>query len=193
MRKFYEKLVALLTPIVRFLYPYRLTVRGELPEGAALVCANHSSDIDPVLVAIIFGKRHFLRFMAKAELFKVPVIGWIVKKVGAFPADRDGQDVNALRTSIQILKSGEKLMLFPEGTRVSEDDAVAAKAGAVRLASKHNVPIVPVFISRDKHLFRKFDICIGEPYFVGRIPRGDFPKAAEELMEKIAELNPEAK
>ena len=84
-------------------------------------------------------------------------------------------------------------MLFPEGTRVSTDDAVAAKTGAVRLAARHNVPIVPIFISRDKHIFHRFDVCVGESYTLEKIKRSEYPQAAEQLMEKIAAMNPEKK
>ncbi|MGI6029411.1 MAG: lysophospholipid acyltransferase family protein [Candidatus Heteroscillospira sp.] len=193
MNKFYRFIVALLSPLVKLVYPYRLTVHGELPRGAAVVCANHSSYIDPVLVAVIFGKNNYLRFMGKVELFRIPLLGAFLRKLGAFPVDREGGDIEALRTSIDVLKSGSKLMLFPEGTRVSDDDAVAAKTGAVRLASRHKVPIVPVFISRDKRIFRKFDVCVGESYNLDKLPRSEYPAAAEELMDKIAAMNPEKK
>lgn len=191
MSKFYAVLVSILTPLVHLIFPYRLTKHAELPEGAAIICANHSSYIDAVIVAIVFGRKNHLRFMGKAELFNIPVIGWIITKIGALSADRDGKDVNALRQSIQILKEHGKLMLFPEGTRVSDDDASAAKVGAVRLASKHNAPIVPVYISRDKKAFRRFDVCVGEPYLIGRVPREEFPNEAERLMNKISELRPQ--
>ena len=191
MNRFYCFIVNLLSPLVRLVYPYRLHIEGELPEGGAVICANHSSYIDPVLIAVIFGPRNYLRFMGKIELFHIPFLGWFLRKLGAFPVDRSGGDIEALRTSIDVLKSGHKLMLFPEGTRVSSDDAVAAKTGAVRLAARHNVPIVPIFISRDKRPFHRFDICVGESYVLGKIPRNEYPAAAEQLMERIAAMNPE--
>lgn len=191
MNRLYRFIVILLSPLVRLVYPYRLTQRGQLPEGPAVICANHSSYIDPVLVAVIFGPRNYLRFMGKIELFRIPVLGWFLRCLGAFPVDRSGSDIEALRTSIEVLKSGNKLMLFPEGTRVSADDAVAAKTGAVRLAARHNVPIVPIFISRDKRIFHKFDVCVGESYTLDKIKRSEYPAAAEQLMDRIAAMNPE--
>jgi len=191
--KFYSNFIAIVAPIVRFFYPYRLTGDAALPEGAAVVCANHSSFIDPFLVAIVFGHKNYMRFMGKVELFNTPFIGWLCRKLGGIPVDRDGSDIEAFRASVEVLKTGNKLMLFPEGTRVSTDDAVAAKTGAVRLAARHDAKIIPVYISREKHLFRKFDVCIGEAYTLGKIKRSEYAAAAEELMDKIAAMNPEKK
>lgn len=193
MNNFYRWVVIILSPLVKLVYPYRLTIKGELPQGAAIICANHTSYIDPVLIAIVFGKGHYMRFMAKIELFKIPFLGWFLKKLGVFSVDREGKDIDALRTSIDVLKSGNKLMLFPEGTRVSEGDAVAAKTGAVRLASRHDVPIIPIFISSEKRMFRKSTICVGESYSLGKIPRSEYAQAAEDLMAKITEMRPEGK
>ncbi len=191
MTKTYAMLVAFLTPFINIFYPFRLSGNLKLPEGAAIIAANHSSNIDPILVAMVIGKNNYVRFMAKSQLFRIPIAGKILMKIGAISADRDGKDVNALRLSMQTLKEGYRLMLFPEGTRVSDENG-EAKTGAVRLASRNNAPIIPIFISREKKLFRKYDVCIGEPYSVGKISRDEYETAADELMRKIAELNPEA-
>ncbi len=191
MNKYYSFLVTVLSPLVRLVYPYRLTGSAKLPEGAAVICANHSSYIDPVLIAVIFGARNYITFMGKIELFRVPVLGWLLRKLGVISVDRDASDIDALRKSVNVLKGGGRLMLFPEGTRVSEDDAVAAKTGAVRLASRHGAPIVPIFISRDKRAFHRFDVCIGEPIELGKLPHSEYAAAAERLMDGIAAMNPE--
>lgn len=193
MNKFYTNVVNFLTPIVKLVYPYRLKKIGELPEGAAIICANHSNNIDGILLAVVFGGTNYIRFMAKKEIFKMPVLGWIAKNVGALSVDRDGSDINALRESIKILKNNGKLMMFPEGTRADDDDAIAAKAGAVKLASKYGAPVLPVYISRNKKLFRKFDVCIGEAYVIPKLPREELEAAADDMMKKIAAMNTEAK
>lgn len=193
MNKFYATVVAILTPLVKLIYPYRLTQYGSLPEGATIICANHSSFVDGILIAVIFGGKNYIRFMAKKSIFETPFIGWIARNVGAIAADRDGKDVNALRESIKVLKENGRLMLFPEGTRVDDGDAAAAKAGAVKLASKYGVPVLPIFISRNKKLFRKYDICIGEAYVIEKLPRDQLSAAADEMMVKISQMNPEAK
>lgn len=193
MNRFYTNFVKMLTPLVRLLYPYRLKQYGQLPEESAIICANHSSYIDAILLAVIFGGENYIRFMAKKEIFNMPVLGWIAKHVGALSVDRDGSDINVLRESMDILKNGGKLMMFPEGTRAEDDDAVAAKAGAVTLASRFAAPVLPVYISRNKKLFHKFDICIGEAYVIPRMRRGELDTAADDMMKKIAAMNTEAK
>ena len=83
-------------------------------QGKAIICCNHRAAFDPVLLAIISPR--FIHFMAKKELFDIPVLGWLITKVGAFPVDRQISDINAVKTAMQILKSGDKLLIFPEGT-----------------------------------------------------------------------------
>ena len=164
---------------------------GNRPEGGVMVCANHSSMLDPLLIAVAFGRNEHLRFMAKKELFTVPVVGKLITGAEAFPVDRGNNDLSAIRTALRFLKSGCKVMLFPEGTRVSADDAVAAKNGAISLASRTGVPVVPVYLGREKRLFRKTELVIGEPYLLGRIPREEYEMRAGELMDKIYELGTE--
>ena len=85
------------------------------------------------------------------------------------------------------VRAGEKVGIFPEGTRVSTDGAVVAKPGAVRIAAKLRVPVVPVFVSRRKWIFRKVKIVIGEPIVISANTE-DFQLATNELMEKISEM-----
>ena len=186
--KFYRGVLALVTPIVRLLYPMSVGGREALPEGAAILCANHSHFIDPVLVAVACGKQVQLHFMAKAELFKRPFTGWLLRKCGAFPVRRGEQDVSAVRTLMQLLKNGGKVLIFPEGTRVSEADAAEAKSGAVRFAAKLNVPLVPIHVPRSKKLFRRLRIRIGTPYFLQRESREGLAEASRELMGRIEAL-----
>ena len=193
MNKMYSFAYHILWPIVHVLWPYRFTGREIIPEGGAVICANHSSFIDPILVGLAFGKKHFLHFMAKAELFKVPVLGWIMRKAGAFGVNRGSNDISAVRTAMKYLKAGEKVLIFPEGTRVSEDDAVEARTGAIRLASKLRVPIVPVHVPRVKKLFSRVHIHIGEPYYVENADHSSFERLSGELMRRISSLRGEDK
>ena len=173
---------------------YRVRARGKenLPEGACILCADHSHWSDPFLIAFALGINKRFHMMAKKELFEKPVVRWIVKSLGAFPVNRDASDVHAIRTALGYLRNGERIGIFPEGTRVSEDDAVAAKTGAVRLASHEQVPIVPIYIPRKKSFWHCVRIVIGEPYFLDRrIPRGDYDRLSAELMHRISALAPQ--
>lgn len=152
-----------------------------------LICANHSNYIDPILIALAYGGHRPIHFMAKIELFRFKKFGVFLTKLGAFGVDRDGADISAIRTVMKYIRAGEMVGIFPEGTRVSTDGAVEAKSGAVRMAAKLRVPIVPVYINRRKWIFRKVKIVIGEPIFVAADTE-DFQQVTNELMQTIAEM-----
>ena len=190
-RRWYDFIYSLMKVLQVLFYPLKSVGMENIPEGPAVVCANHSSYFDPLLLALAFTRRHYLRFMAKKELFRVPIVGWAIRNAGAFPVDRKANDVGAIRTAMRILKDGAKLMMFPEGTRVAEDDATAAKAGAIRLASKLKVPLLPVYIPRRKPLFKPLRITVGTPYYVDDSGHNG-SALAEELMKKISALGHEA-
>lgn len=175
-------------PIARLILPCRFFGRENIPEGPLVVCANHSSLMDAVLLAIAFGRRRQLFFMAKSELLKIPILGRILKSAGVFPIERGEADINSIRTAMKHLKSGHKIMIFPEGTRFSELEAVAAKSGAVRIATKMKAPILPVYVTPGKKLFRSTKVVIGEPYLPQIPQHKDYTPLADELMHKIFTL-----
>ena len=182
-------LYCLLIGFKTILYPLSYSGRENIPDGPAIVCANHSSNTDPILISYAFGLRHMLHFMAKIELFRIPLIRSVLSGIGTFGVDRSKNDMVAVRTAMKYLKSGEKIMIFPEGTRVREEDSIAGKTGSVRLAMRLRVPIVPVYIEKNKKLFRKTVINIGKPYYIDAEKSvGDSEELSAELMKKIYEL-----
>lgn len=193
--RFYSACCIILAPIFYFLFGLRVTGREKIPDGAAIVCANHSSFIDPVVLVFAFTRKYHLHLMAKVELFKNRLLGFFLRHIGTFPVDRSSTDIHAIKTALQYLRNGEKIGMFPEGTRVSEDDAVTAKNGAVKMADKTGAPIVPVYIPRRKGIFRKLPVVIGDPFYVNpekrKLTGEEFASITEELMEKIKELKPE--
>lgn len=173
-----------------FLQPVRVTGREKIPPGPAVVCAPHSSYTDPVLIAHALTLRHKLYFMAKAELFRVPLLGPLITALGAYSTDRSSSGLGAVRTSMRLLKEGKKILIFPEGTRLRED-SVNAKTGAIRLAQKLGVPILPVYLPRDKKPFRRLQIAIGDPYHIEKGAKPgpeDYDLLASRLMERIYNL-----
>ncbi len=179
-----------LYPLARLILPCRFFGRENIPEGSLVVCANHSSLMDPVLLAIAFGRKRQLFFMAKSELCKIPVFGTLIKSVGVFPVERGETDINSIRTAIKHLKSGNRIMIFPAGTRFSDSDSAAAKSGAVRIASKIKAPILPIYITTSKKVFHLSKVVIGEPYFPETPKDKDYDSMSDELMNKILTLEP---
>ena len=190
--KFYRFAYRLL--IIPFCIIFRLKVTGRenVPEKAAVVCSQHSSYLDPILVAMGLGINHHVHFMAKKELFSHKLLSKLIYKLGSFSVDRSTNDVAAIKTAMYFLKNGEKVGIFPEGTRVSEDDSVDAKSGAVKIADKTKVPIVPVYLQRKKKLFSPVHIVIGEPFQVNpdkvKLTNEQYQQRADELMKIIEGL-----
>ena len=126
---------------------FRLEARGteHVPrQGTVLLVANHSSFLDPPLVGGVTPRP--LSFMAKAELFRVPLLGALIRRLNARPVRREGADASALRTALRILQDGGVLLMFPEGTRGPEGTLRDPKPGAAMLAVMSGAPVVPVFV-----------------------------------------------
>ena len=166
--KFYEFIWSILRPIFSLLHPLRVEGLENVPqEGPVLLCPNHSSAIDPILLVIALGRRYPIRIMAKQQLLKIPVLGAILRGIGVFPVDRGNSDIGAVKTAIRSLKDGWNLLLFPEGTRVREPGTVAVKGGAAMIAIRSGVQMLPVFIGRQKQVFSRVPIIFGKPYAPG--------------------------
>ncbi len=180
-------------PIVTFLFPLRIHHRERLPEGPMVICAPHSMLVDPFLLIALLTIRRYPRFLAKKELFSKPVIGPFLRRIGMIPVDRGKADIAPIRTALGVLKNKGIIGIFPEGTRVREEQASEAKTGAVMLASRTGAPILPVWMPRKKRLFRKVDVVVGEPYTLP-VLRGnaEYSPHADELMRRIGLLQKEA-
>ena len=136
-------------------------------EGRCIVCANHKSLTDPVLIAC--SVKRPINFMAKKEIFKNPILKWLFTGVKAFPVDRQGVTMSAMKHAINLLKEEEILGIFPEGTRVKEYNENNAKPGISMIANMTKSKIVPVYIKSNYKIFGKVQIVFGEPkdYFEG--------------------------
>jgi len=191
--RFYMFISSLFSFLLFFVYRIKGTGLENIPEGGAVLCGQHSSLLDPILLGLAVGRKDVMHMMAKKELEKIPLIGWAIRRAGSFFVDRDKPDLMAIKTAISLLKKGEKVVIFPEGTRSAEDNAVAVKAGAVRIAEKAGVPVVPVYIPRKKPLWHTIRIVIGEPYYINpekaRLKTEDYYPIANELMDRIYALN----
>lgn len=178
------------------IHPVRAIGRENIPEGAAVICPNHTTAGDPFYVVFAFGIRWPLRAMAKIQIMRVPVIGWILSRAGVFGVDRGHNDMKAVRTALKELKAGNKLLMFPEGTRVHEGEDVAAKTGAAMFATRTGAPLLPVYITPKKRRFRPTTVVIGEPFtprFEGRRPTSQELEAiTEELMDRVRALKERA-
>lgn len=192
MEQVYRILYSIVWPFLNLFHPVYAIGREHIPDGPAVICPNHSTIGDPFYVAFAFQKKHPLRVMAKVQLMQVPVIGWLLSKAGIFGVDRGHADLQAAKTAMRCLRDGQKLLIFPEGTRVGEGENVEAKAGAAMFATRTGVPIIPVYIPTKKRLFRPNTVIIGQPFypkFAGRRATTEENQAiAHEIMDRIRQL-----
>ncbi len=179
--------------IFSLFHPVKVIGRENIPEGACVITPNHSAYADPIIAVCAFGAKMPLRIMAKEELFHIPVVGWVLVKCGIFGVNRGQNDVAAVKRAIKVLKEGCRLMMFPEGTRVKDENAAQdAKTGAIMFAARTGSPLVPVFIPRKKNWFRFTKIVIGEAYYPDvpqrKATQQDYQVAADDLLKRIYAL-----
>ena len=153
-RPLYAFVRLLATVLLRLLwFRFRVTGAENVPaEGPAILAPNHKNFLDAFFIGLAL-RRH-VRYMAKVELFKGP-LAWLFLRLGAFPVRRGESDTEALQTSRAILGAGGLVVVFPEGTRVEQPDALGSPhPGAGRLALETGAPIVPAAITGTSHLWR---------------------------------------
>jgi 1-acyl-sn-glycerol-3-phosphate acyltransferase len=116
-----------------------------VPErGGVLLAANHQSFLDPPAVGLALRRQVY--YVARASLFRVPLLGWFLRKQHGVPIERDAADLSAIRMAIDLLRRGEGLVLFPEGTRTSDGSVGEFRPGFAIVAARARAPIVPVAI-----------------------------------------------
>lgn len=139
----YPALFAVMRLLLRILGSIRASGEKNVPRrGGVLYCPNHLSDCDPVAIFVTAPRRCWM--IGKSEIFEIPVLGWFFSHFQAFPIKRDSPDRAALRRAEALLKSGEALLLFPEG-RLSENGLIQRlQPGAALLSIRTGVPIIPI-------------------------------------------------
>lgn len=191
---FYTFARALLRLLYRFLFRLEAKRKDYVPkEGGVVLCSNHISLLDPPAIGIMLDRK--VRFMAKAELFNVPVLGKIINGLGAFPVKRGGVGKETIRTAFNLLRDGDIMGIFPEGTR-NTDGAVAAKKGAAMIALKSGAAVVPVAVIGEYKLFRKTKVVYGPPIDMSDLLEhgsGALELATERIMEHIHRIIREEK
>lgn len=202
---FYVIIHFLLALPAKLLFLLRVKGRKNEPkkaDGPYLVCANHQSVLDPVFIAIAT-RRQQPHFMAKAELFRVPVIGFLVRHLGAYPVSRGKSDVGAVKHAIHLLESGRSVGMFPQGTRCSEQNPrdCKIKYGAGLIASHAKAQVLPVHIKMKHYkwrFFRPVKVIIGKPIpfekfgYQEGVP-GEYARISQMIYDEICRLDEEEK
>lgn len=197
-KTFYKIISFLLKPFMKIFFPYE--IRGKeniekLPEGY-IMCLNHLSAWDPLF--IIASHPHAIYFMAKAELFRNKLVGYIISKVGVFAVERGKGDKQAINRATEICSSGKNLGIFIEGTRSKTGEFLRPRSGAALLAMQTKTDVLPVCItgtSKDNkiRIFKKTIISYGkilkaEEHFSNNESRSALKDSTNLIMESIKNL-----
>ena len=163
----YMRTHKIVAPIIRFFNRIKVTGLENVPKkGGYIVCSNHIAAKDVFLLGATFPRQ--LRFIAKKELFSIPIVGWLMKTFGAVKLDRGGKDIGAIKKSIEIVNNGELLAIFPQGHRYPGVDPSTTdiKNGTALIAYRSKKDVLPVFIKTKNNryrIFRRIEIIIGKP------------------------------
>lgn len=183
---------------------FRLRVEGrehEPPAGPVLAVCNHTSAVDPPIAGVALRRRAW--YMAKEELLRTPVLGALLRSVGTFPVRRGEADRQSIRTALEVLRRGQVLLMFPEGTRSPDGRPLPAEPGAALLALRTGAPVLPMAIigtqramPKGARLPRRTPVTvrmgptITVPRHDGRIDRAMLDEWGRRFMAAIAALLP---
>lgn len=178
MYRFFRDAARLISKLI-----FRIEYEGleNIPEdGAFVIVGNHKHNFDPVLIS--FATDRVINYLAKSELFKTKITKYLFEAIHCIRIDREKSDITAIKNCLKVLKSGGILGIFPEGTRIKEKtENTQIKSGAVMIASKGKVNILPVAISGDYRLFSKIKVII--------LPMYDLKLAQEKYSNNLDDIS----
>ena len=194
---FYKIAVVVLKVLVFLIFDLKVYNKERLDniEGGLIICGNHRSMIDPVILAI--SAKHQIHFMGKKELFENKFLSFIFRNLGAFPVDRKGVSLSAIKNSLNVLNNGGILGIYPEGTRVKTGfDEKNAKSGIALIANKAKVKIMPVYMEGPYKFRGKLRLHIGKEkdYFEnysGKLNSEKYTEIGIEILKNIYDLQNE--
>ena len=148
--------------LCKIIFPTKVIGAENIPaEGPVLICSNHVSMVDPVLIAVSFKRQ--ITFMAKKELFGTKFTNWFFTNLGMVPVDRGASDIAALRVCIEALNEGHLLGIFPQGHRFKQDESHELQNGAALLAPRSKARSIPAHVSAPLKAFRRTTVRFGKP------------------------------
>jgi 1-acyl-sn-glycerol-3-phosphate acyltransferase len=182
---------------------FRLRCSGrayqQVTDGA-LVCANHQSYFDPVLVGLAFDRR--LNYLARKSLFSVPGLRQLIEYLDAIPIDRDGLGLQGIKETLKRLKRGEIVLMFPEGRRTDNGEVSPLKPGFVALVRRARKPLIPVGLDGAFDAWPRngtwprlepIHVCIGQPLTAHQIAQWTDEQVIAELERRIRQLHQQAR
>ena len=177
-------------------HPTKIYGRENLTSGKAILSLNHRSNWDIALW--LANTKERVKILAKKELFKNKLFGKFLRWAGGIEIDRSGNDINAIKNCIKALKDGKKLVVFPEGTRLKNEEDILGeiKSGMAMIAIKTKTPIIPIWIERKPRLFRFSKFYVGkafelDQFYDQKLDEETLEKANQIVREKMLEVHAE--
>lgn len=167
---FYWIVRNLVKVICWIVFPTKVIDADKVPsQGPVMVCCNHVSFMDAIFLACALKRR--VTYLAKKELFKNPIMNWILRGIGMVPVDRGASDIQAMRVCLDVLKEGRLLGIFPQGHRYADDSHHELQNGAALMALRARPMVVAAHVSNAAKLFRRTTIRFSDPIDLSDILR----------------------
>ena len=200
MNLFYAFVHSIMRLVLKVLFRLEVKGRDNIPKrGGVILAAHHESFLDPVVVSIASPRQVY--FLAREELFQLGFFSWIIRNLNALPISRERMQMGIARKSLEILRKGEVLLLFPEGTRSPADTIAEGKRGVGLIAYNANVPVIPVFVKgsgqalpRDRKWItsQKVWVVFGKPMYPeiseGKTKKETYQEFSDKVMEEMKKL-----
>lgn len=162
VNRFYRAVRAIAWFLCRIIFPTKVIGAENVPaEGPVLICSNHVSMVDPVMIAISLKRQ--ISFLAKKEVFGTKFTNWFFTNLGMVPVDRGASDIAAMRVCIETLNENRMLGIFPQGHRYKQDENREIQSGAAMMALRSKAVVVPVHVSAPLKAFRINTLRFGKP------------------------------
>ena len=182
---FWFILSLLFLPMTIF-YPTKVIGKKNRIKEKCIIACNHQTLLDVPILAVKYNKRIYA--LSKKELFKNKFVSWFLRKIGAIPVDRNGADIDAIKSVLNVLnKKNKPILIFPSGTRKSSPEEVEGLKNSVAMfALKTDSPIVPVVFVKKPKMFRRNKLIIGEPLNIDEYKGKKGKEVYQEISEKLS-------
>jgi 1-acyl-sn-glycerol-3-phosphate acyltransferase len=195
MNIYYAFAHIVLNPIFKILFRWEVKGKENIPKrGAVILAAHHESYLDPAVIGTASPRQIY--FLAREELFQVGFFSWIIKHLNTIPISREQLQISTLRKSLEILKEGKVLLLFPEGTRSPAGTISEGERGVGLIAAKANVPVIPVLIkgsgealpkNKKRITTHKISVIFGKPMYFEQSGNKDKKEFYQEFSDRVME------
>lgn len=180
----YRFLVSIISVLVKLIYRVKINGIENLKDDQPfIISANHIHIFDPVILATLTKRQIF--FLSKKELFEKKLFAKFFGKLGVIPIDRDNTDIKAIKSCFRVIRAGNILGIFPEGTRVKTVDINNMKKGVALIALKNKVNILPIHIEGTYRIFSKITVDIYPMIEINNFENMEDSEAIDKLTEEL--------